>query len=221
MSESSPTIEQPQRSSRLAIVVGAIVLLTALPAVAWMVWPQRDGPDATPALQAQFGGSGTSQQIETLRRDLEALREENRQLRTDLEQLRREQEELRRQSPGAAPGGPPAYQQTQGAPVAGPLERLIDTGTVVVAGQTLKIYGIRPINDPQHVNLLAAFVRENGNQLTCEPRNGLYTCRTASGHDLAAVVLANGGARAAREAPPEYRQYEAEAKKKRLGVWRG
>lgn len=181
-----------------ARVGGAILAVAAVSYLAYATWPSKPS-------QATYRSGGT----EAVSASAEPA------LQQEIELLRREVADLRAEV-AALKGGktPPA------GPFGGRLERVIDTGTLVIAGRTVSIHGLRPIDDRQHVASLVKFIEDAGGTLNCEAVGEMHRCRTANGFDIAAVVLSNGGGRAAADAPAEYRSLEQEAKRKKLGVWR-
>jgi endonuclease YncB( thermonuclease family) len=133
---------------------------------------------------------------------------------------------------GAAPAGteaaaPPATSPPPATPAAapgvihGPVTKVPNAATLVVADQRLRLSGIDP--GPQEV--LAPFenwVRGQGS-LTCEPdaQTGRYHCFTGGAVDVAQAAILNGAGRVGDGATPEYRESETQARQGRRGLWQG
>ena len=120
---------------------------------------------------------------------------------------------------GTMTAGPPATGAVgpAGAPVRGRAE-VVDTGTLEIKGATVRLLGVEGL-DGRFARELGRFLRRR--DVTCEPASSpdLHRCRV-DGQDLATVILAAGGARAAPDAPPELIEAEDEARATRSGVWR-
>lgn len=165
-------------------------------------------------------GQGNVSDVADLRNKLEDLEHDIFDLRQQMKQVRQEWGDVKRQgtpdvaSVPALPQSVPPAQKISGVP-----ERLLDTGTILMNGQTISLFGIVPITDPHHVALLTNFIAAHGRKLECDPQGVHYICKTASHYDVATVALSNGGARVAADATSEYRHFEEEARQKRLGIW--
>ena len=110
----------------------------------------------------------------------------------------------------------PELAAAESTPLVGPAE-VLDSGTLVVAGEIVRLQGVRG-EGGESAEGLAQYLR--GRAVSCRLKGGdFYRCRLG-GYDISEVVLFNGGARATPDAPPELRAAEADAKSKRLGVWR-
>jgi endonuclease YncB( thermonuclease family) len=105
--------------------------------------------------------------------------------------------------------------------VRGPVIRVPNAATLVVADQRIRLSGI----DPGPPTVLAAFenwVRAQG-ALQCEPdaQTGRYRCFTANGVDVAEAAILNGAGRVGDGATPGYRERETEARQGHRGLWQG
>jgi endonuclease YncB( thermonuclease family) len=105
----------------------------------------------------------------------------------------------------------------QPQPMNGSVEKVLDTATILVSGQKLMLAGITGFGSPYR-DQLAKFIEEQGGKVRCAPLGERYSC-FVSNVDLGLAALANGAARAAEDAPPAYRQAEAEAKKNKRGIY--
>ena len=113
-------------------------------------------------------------------------------------------------TPAAAPGA-----------IRGPVTRVPNAATLVVADQRLRLSGI----DPGPGEALAPFenwVRGQG-ALMCEPdaQTGRYRCFTSGGVDVAEAAILNGAGRVGDGAKPEYRDSETQARTAKRGLWQG
>ena len=131
---------------------------------------------------------------------------------------------------GAAPTGaeaapPPTTTPPAATPTAapgvirGPVTRVPNAATLVVADQRLRLSGI----DPGPGEALAPFeswVRGQG-ALVCEPdaQTGRYRCLTSGGVDVAEAAILNGAGRVGDGASPEYRASETQARTAKRGLW--
>ena len=131
---------------------------------------------------------------------------------------------------GAAPTGAEAAAPSTTAPAAatpaaapgairGPVTRVPNAATLIVADQRLRLSGI----DPGPQEALAPFenwVRGQG-ALTCEPdaQTGRYHCFTGGGVDVAEAAILNGAGRVGDGATPEYRDSETQARNAKRGLW--
>jgi endonuclease YncB( thermonuclease family) len=111
-------------------------------------------------------------------------------------------------TPAAAPGA-----------IRGPVTRVPNAATLVVADQRLRLSGI----DPGPGEALAPFeswVRGQG-ALMCEPdaQTGRYRCFTSGGVDVAEAAILNGAGRVGDGAKPEYRDSETQARTAKRGLW--
>ena len=117
----------------------------------------------------------------------------------------------------AAPAvAPPAAEQRSLA-VTGPIEKVIDTATIKIDGQTVSLAGIIGLGSPYR-DQLAKFIEEQGNKINCTPMGTQHLC-LVNGVDLALAALSNGAARLAPEAVPHYRDALGEAKRNKRGIF--
>ena len=91
--------------------------------------------------------------------------------------------------------------------------------TLAIRGRTIQLEGILGDDDRRAVRLLARFLRRR--EVICElgASPDRYRC-SVNGRDLSEVILSNGGARAAPDAPADLLAAEEEARSARIGVWR-
>lgn len=213
------SINKSMKNAAYALLGGIIAILTTQTSVLAGVRVPPLPPENIGQL-VLFGSSDTekeqAQALEALKKETEALRDENKKLRDEFEQLRKNHDDLKRQVESGR-SGPSA----EGKPISGRIDRIVDTGTLMISGQRVRLYGVQGVSNRRHVDLLSGFIRNEGGQLNCEPKGEAHICRTQKGNDLSAVVLANGGARVATDSTDDYRRFEAEAKRKRIGIWQG
>jgi penicillin-binding protein 1A len=95
-----------------------------------------------------------------------------------------------------------------------------DTATLAIRGRKIQFEGVLGDGDRRAVRALARFLRRR--EVTCEPAGvpDRYRCNV-DGQNLSAVILSNGGARAAPDAPAEPLAAEYLARSARVGIWRG
>jgi endonuclease YncB( thermonuclease family) len=123
--------------------------------------------------------------------------------------------------PAATPAAATSAAAAAPGVVRGPVTKVPNAATLVVADQRLRLSGIDP--GPQEV--LAPFeswVRSQG-ALTCEPdaQTGRYHCFTSGGIDVAEAAILNGAGRVGDGATPAYRESETAARQGRRGLWQG
>ena len=105
------------------------------------------------------------------------------------------------------------------ATVRGPVTRVPNAATLIVADQRVRLSGI----DPGPSTVLAPFenwVRAQG-VLHCEPdaQTGRYRCFTGGGVDVAEAAILNGAGRVGDGASPGYRESETQARTAKRGFW--
>jgi endonuclease YncB( thermonuclease family) len=114
---------------------------------------------------------------------------------------------------------PAATPATAPGVIRGPVTRVPNAATLVVADQRLRLSGI----DPGPGEALAPFeswLRGQG-ALMCEPdaQTGRYRCFTSGGVDVAEAAILNGAGRVGDGASPEYRTSETQARTAKRGLW--
>lgn len=92
------------------------------------------------------------------------------------------------------------------------------TGTVVIDGQQLTLFGIVGLGG-DYAKQLQSLIDVKGKKLNCHSRDGKYTCFLPGEVDIALAALRNGAARPAEDAPADYQQQADAAKADKLGVW--
>lgn len=117
----------------------------------------------------------------------------------------------------AAPPQPELAAPPAPTRVSGNVDQVVSLDTLMVAGQRLRLLGIR--SEGGDTTGLAQWIANNDNRVVCEPSGERYRCRNPRGVDVAEIILFNGAAFADADAPAEYRQAEAQARAQRKGVW--
>ncbi len=120
-----------------------------------------------------------------------------------------------------APSTTKPPETTAAAPgaIRGPVTRVPNAATLVVADQRIRLSGIDP--GPQEaLPPFETWVRSQGT-LSCEPdaQTGRYRCFTGGGIDVAEAAILNGAGRVGDGAIPAYRQSETEARQGHRGLW--
>jgi endonuclease YncB( thermonuclease family) len=123
-----------------------------------------------------------------------------------------EPEEAPLPEPEALPAPPP-----QPLVLNGTVEKVIDTGTLKIGGETVLLAGIRGLGSPYR-DQLAKFIEEQGSQVRCAPNGVRHTC-FVSNVDLALAALTNGAARLAPDATEQYRAAAEEARRNHRGIF--
>ncbi len=97
---------------------------------------------------------------------------------------------------------------------------VLDTATLAIRGRKIQLEGVQGDGDRAAMRALSRFLRRR--EVTCEPAGvpDRYRC-TVDGQNLSGVILGNGGARAAPDAPAELLAAEDMARSARVGIWRG
>lgn len=119
----------------------------------------------------------------------------------------------------AGPRGP--WQTPEGKAAAQPLlrgtARVIDTGRLRIDGQTIRLVGVEG-QGGRVAREFRQYLRKR--EVECDPtgETDVYRCR-AGVQDLSEVVLFNGAAKAAPNAPPDLQAAEASAKARQAGIW--
>ncbi|HEY1261789.1 MAG TPA: hypothetical protein VGF34_21275 [Stellaceae bacterium] len=120
--------------------------------------------------------------------------------------------------PTAAPTPPPSAASGVGT-IHGPVTKVPNAATLVVADQRIRLSGIDP-GPEKDVRGFESWVRGQG-ALTCEPdaQTGRYRCFTGAGVDVAEAAILNGAGRVGDGAPPAYRESETAARQGKRGLW--
>lgn len=95
--------------------------------------------------------------------------------------------------------------------------QVVDTGTLVVAGQVVRLVGVQ--GDSRFAPQMQGFIA--GRDVVCAPAgDGRHRC-TVGDYDLSRVVLFNGGAQSLADAPDALVDAERRAREARRGLWGG
>lgn len=109
--------------------------------------------------------------------------------------------------------------QTWPERISGPVERLVDTATLIVDGEEVRLHGVEPGVEAPYSDQMRAFIRQQGNRVSCSHEGeGTYTCQSAAG-DLGELVILNGAAEASSDAPGQYFENESLARSAARGIW--
>ena len=109
-----------------------------------------------------------------------------------------------------APGPAPAA-DLRGVP------EVIDTGTLTLRGRPVRLLGVE--GERGHLaRQLASYLRRREVVCTSVSDSATARCRI-EGDDLAALILAAGGARASEDAPADLLGAEEQARAERVGLW--
>ena len=134
--------------------------------------------------------------------------------------------------PNVAPAGSPGTQSTQPPPATEPSRppgpqlaqtvkgtpQVVDTATLVINGQQIRLAGIEG-EGGDYARQLRLLIEAKGRTLDCELTGSAYVCRLPNGMDIARTALFNGGARIAADASDDYRQQAEAARKAHRGIW--
>jgi endonuclease YncB( thermonuclease family) len=96
-----------------------------------------------------------------------------------------------------------------------------DTATLMGPdNQPYVLDGLQGLGAP-YTSQLQGYIAGNGDSVTCHPKGmvGSYICVTADGTDLAKIVLVNGAAVVAPDAPDSYRVQQGDALSHSRGIW--
>ncbi|MGU3664672.1 PBP1A family penicillin-binding protein [Methylobacterium sp. A49B] len=94
---------------------------------------------------------------------------------------------------------------------------VIDTGTLNLRGRPVRLLGVE--GERGHLaRQLASYLRRREVVCTGVSDSATARCRI-EGDDLAALILAAGGARASEDAPPDLLGAEEQARAERVGLW--
>jgi hypothetical protein len=109
-----------------------------------------------------------------------------------------------------------AAPDSRSTPLLNGVATVLDTGTLVVNGQIIKLFGVVG-EGGIYVDQMADYVGRN--TVTCRiVLKDAYQC-DMSGQNLAKAAVFNGGARAAPDAPAEIKSAEREARNALRGIW--
>lgn len=111
--------------------------------------------------------------------------------------------------PAPVQPAPEASAETRGVP------EVIDTGTLSFRGRTIRLAGVEGEGGAL-ARQLARYLRRR--EVVCALGGDGMRCRI-EGDDLAALILAAGGARATENAPPDLLAAEEQARAERVGLW--
>ncbi|GJE10736.1 MULTISPECIES: PBP1A family penicillin-binding protein [Methylobacterium] len=111
----------------------------------------------------------------------------------------------------ATPAGAAAAGEVRGVP------EVIDTGTLTLRGRPVRLLGVE--GERGHLaRQLASYLRRREVVCTGVSDSATARCRI-EGDDLAALILAAGGARASEDAPADLLGAEEQARAERVGLW--
>lgn len=96
--------------------------------------------------------------------------------------------------------------------------RVIDTATLQVDRQTIKLDGIEGVSGAA-AQELQSFIDAQGRQVECTPVQAAYRCLTKQGVNVAEAALLNGAARTTRESSERLRSLERQARNSHRGIW--
>ncbi|MCJ2051854.1 PBP1A family penicillin-binding protein [Methylobacterium sp. J-070] len=111
----------------------------------------------------------------------------------------------------AVPASPAPVAEVRGVP------EVIDTGTLSLRGRPVRLLGVE--GERGHLaRQLASYLRRR--EVVCTGVSDTPTARCRiEGDDLAALILAAGGARASEDAPADLLGAEEQARAERVGLW--
>ncbi len=101
--------------------------------------------------------------------------------------------------------------------LSGTVEKVIDTGTLEIEGETIMLAGVQGLGSPYR-DQLAKFIEEQGSQIRCTATGERHVCFVGN-IDLALAALTNGAARLATGATPQYQKAAEEARRHHRGVF--
>jgi len=121
--------------------------------------------------------------------------------------------------PDAAAGAPESMPLPPPPPVelSGTVEKVIDTGTLEIQGETIMLAGVQGLGSPYR-DQLAKFIEEQGSQIRCTATGEHHVCFVGN-IDLALAALTNGAARLATDATPQYQKAAEEARRHHRGIF--
>lgn len=101
--------------------------------------------------------------------------------------------------------------------LSGTVEKVIDTGTLKIQGETIMLAGVQGLGSPYR-DQLAKFIEEQGSQIRCTAAGERHICFVGN-IDLALAALTNGAARLATDAAPQYQKAAEEARRHHRGIF--
>ncbi|MGB0749245.1 MAG: thermonuclease family protein [Magnetospiraceae bacterium] len=94
--------------------------------------------------------------------------------------------------------------------------KVIDTGTLEMAGRRIRLYGVSGVGNP-YAQQLAGYI--GNNEILCDRRvDRTFKC-IMGGYDLSEVVLLNGAGKANVGATQNLKNAESSARQQKKGVW--
>lgn len=140
--------------------------------------------------------------------------------------VQRSQQALRgRKRPSAARAEPAPAKDAAAPPAQGSdlrgVPEVVDTGTLAIRGRTIRLLGVEG-EGGRLARQLSRYLRRR--EVTCAPpanaqASDALRCQI-DGDDLAVLILAAGGAKAAEGAPQDLLEAEEQARSERAGLWR-
>ncbi len=116
---------------------------------------------------------------------------------------------------GSSPAGPPPLNPPAADAVLRGTARVLDTGTLEIRGQVVRLEGVEGIGG-RIAHALGRVLRHR--EVMCEPAGTAHRC-TIGPIDVSQLVIANGGGRASADASPELKEAEEQARLSRRGIW--
>jgi endonuclease YncB( thermonuclease family) len=101
--------------------------------------------------------------------------------------------------------------------LSGTVEKVIDTGTLKIEGETIMLAGVQGLGSPYR-DQLAKFIEEQGSRIRCTAAGEHHICYVGN-IDLALAALTNGAARLATDATPQYQKAAEEARRHHRGIF--
>jgi endonuclease YncB( thermonuclease family) len=101
--------------------------------------------------------------------------------------------------------------------LSGSVEKVIDTGTLEIEGETIMLAGVQGLGSPYR-DQLAKFIEEQGSQIRCTATGERHVCFVGN-IDLALAAITNGAARLATDATPQYQKAAEEARRHHRGIF--
>jgi endonuclease YncB( thermonuclease family) len=103
----------------------------------------------------------------------------------------------------------------------GKVSSIRDTATLIVDGKTVKLFGVEGRGAP-YIQDLQRYVARFEGKVKCKPKKKKYNCFVGpKSDDIARAAILNGIAAAAPDAPPAYRDAQAQAQLGQKGMWKG